>query len=33
MAVKRVAAVKRPARDPVYGRAGPLAATWRKRRA
>jgi uncharacterized protein YjlB len=31
-AVRRIAAVKRPARDPVYGRTGPLDEVWRKRR-
>ena len=31
-ALKRIVAVKRPARDPVYGRAGPLGEAWRKRR-
>jgi uncharacterized protein YjlB len=29
---KRIAAVRRPARDPVYGREGPLTEVWGKRR-
>jgi len=31
-ALKRVAAVKAPTRDPIYGREGPLGVAWKKRR-
>jgi uncharacterized protein YjlB len=30
LAVKRIAGVRRPARDPVYGRGGPLIDSWKK---
>ena len=31
-AIRRIARVARPARDPVYGRDGPLKKAWRQRR-
>jgi uncharacterized protein YjlB len=32
LALKRIAKVRRPARDPVYGRDGPLKDSWKKRK-
>jgi uncharacterized protein YjlB len=32
LAVKRIARVRKPEKDPVYGRAGPLMESWKKRR-
>jgi uncharacterized protein YjlB len=32
LALRRIAKVRRPARDPVYGRAGPLMDAWKRRR-